>query len=114
MYRDDAAQAFEDIALGAAVEQLLELARGQHVGGALAGIAGVASGFEGEVAGCGKGPVSGHGVVGRVHSRQRTEGAGGGRAAGNAPVSMKLEMRDSDSMAVGYAAAGKGTDCGEI
>jgi hypothetical protein len=67
-YSDDAAQAFEDIALRAAVEQLLELRRGQRAGRRLAGIAGVAGGFEGEVAGCGEGPVS---EVRRVHGSNK-------------------------------------------
>lgn len=52
-YGDNPTQPLEHIALGATVEQLLELARRQHAcGRRLAGIAGVAGGFEGEVAGC--------------------------------------------------------------
>ena len=69
-YSDDAAQAFEDIALRAAVEQLLELCRGQRACRCLAGIAGVAGGFEGEVAGCGEGPVS---EVRRVHGSNKQQ-----------------------------------------
>jgi hypothetical protein len=68
-YRDDAPQSLEDVSLGAAVEELLELARGQHLGGGPAArIGGVAGGFEGQVAGCSKRPVS---KVGRVHGWRR-------------------------------------------
>ena len=70
-YSDDPAQALEDIALRAAVEQLLELRRGQRAGRRLAGIAGIAGGFEGEVAGCGEGPVS---EVRRMHGSAQSRG----------------------------------------
>jgi hypothetical protein len=47
---DDAAQAVEDIAFVAAVEELFDLGGGQRAGGLA--WPGVAGGFEGEVAGC--------------------------------------------------------------
>lgn len=116
-YRNDSAQALEHVSLGPAVEKLLKLARRQYPGRCLAGIAGVACGFEGEVAGCREGPVS---EGGRMHGRGMVGGNaesrdGGGRAAeatrrgacaicactggGGLPVSSMLDMREMDSMA---------------
>jgi hypothetical protein len=122
-YSDDLAQSLEDIALGAGVEQLLELARRQHACRRLAGIAGVAGSFEGEVASCGEGPVSevgrmhgsqqpadvhGQGRFARLHAGQEETAAaaaatGTGTVDAHIPVSSKLEIRLIDSMAAGYA-----------
>lgn len=49
---DYSPESLQDIALGSAVEKLLELARGQFSCGRSADIAGIAGGFEGKVAGC--------------------------------------------------------------
>lgn len=57
-YSDDSSQSFEHIALRSAVKELLELARGQFFCWRSADIAGIAGGFEGEVASCRERPVS--------------------------------------------------------
>lgn len=65
VYSDYSPESLQDIALGSAVEKLLELARGQFSCGRSADIAGIAGGFEGKVAGCRKRPVS---KAGWMHS----------------------------------------------
>jgi len=57
-YSDDSSQSFEHIALRSAVKELLELARGQFFCWRSADIAGIAGGFESEVASCRERPVS--------------------------------------------------------
>ena len=116
-YSNDSSQALQHFALGPAVEELLELARGQLLGGRSADAAGIVGGFEGKIAGCRERPVS---KVGRMHdshqSVQKTpqalaeadqsyigrakRGKSGKRVL---PVSSKLEMRLIDSMAAVYA-----------
>lgn len=66
-YSDYSPEPLQDIALGSAVEKLLELARGQLSCGCSADIAGIAGGFEGKVAGCRKRPVS---KAGWMHSER--------------------------------------------
>jgi len=54
-YGDDLPEPFEDVALGAAVQQLLELLGGDGSRGGAAGRAGISSSFEREVSCCGRG-----------------------------------------------------------
>jgi hypothetical protein len=83
-YCDDPPEALEHISLGPTVEELLELTRGQYAGGSLAGIAGIAGGFEGQVAGCGERPVSiGRRVHGGAWGDTGPQTAGGRQSRGS-------------------------------
>lgn len=68
-YSDDSAQTLQYFALRPAVQELLELARGQFFCCCSAAIAGIAGGFEGKVASCGERPVS---EVRGMHNSKQT------------------------------------------